>query len=117
MHELGLCEGVVQAVRARAAGRTVSRVALRVGAAHAVDEGSLRQAFELVAAGTEADGASLLVTTVPMQMSCAACGAEASSNDPLAVCPSCGSVEVALAGGDELTLESLTYAPVPSPPA
>jgi hydrogenase nickel incorporation protein HypA/HybF len=109
VHELGLCEGVVKAVRARAGGRPVAKVVLRVGAAHAVDERSLRQAFELVAAGTEAEGASLLLTTVPIQVSCAACGAAASSTDPLAVCPSCGSAEVELAGGDELILESLTY--------
>ena len=36
LHELGLCEGVLQAVERRAAGRRVTRVRVRVGAQHRV---------------------------------------------------------------------------------
>ena len=54
MHEYGLCEGVLDAVRQRAEGRKVAEVKVRFGVRHAVDQESLSQAFGFVAEGTEA---------------------------------------------------------------
>ena len=48
MHELGLCEGVLEAVERRAAGRRVTRVRVRVGAQHRVVESAFDQSFALV---------------------------------------------------------------------
>jgi D-sedoheptulose 7-phosphate isomerase len=113
MHEFGLCEGVLDAVRKRAAGRPVASVRLRCGVRHAVDEASMAHAFGVVAEGTEAAGATVTVITVPATVTCRDCGAAGESTDRLAACSACGSVNVELEGGDELILESLTYAPVP----
>lgn len=110
MHEIGMCEGILAAVQARAAGRRVARIRLRVGALHAVEPDALRQGFSMVSAGTEAEGAQVDLVVVPLEVLCGACGESAESTDPLALCPSCGSAEVDHTGGDELTLESLTYA-------
>jgi hydrogenase nickel incorporation protein HypA/HybF len=109
VHELGLCEGVLETVRRRAAGRTVRRVRVRAGVRHAVDPESMSQAFALVAEGTEAAGASVDVVTVPARLTCRACGASADTADLLAVCPRCHGVDVELRGGDELVLESIEY--------
>ncbi|MFH9425137.1 hydrogenase maturation nickel metallochaperone HypA [Streptomyces sp. NPDC017529] len=65
MHEVGLCEGILQAVEQRARGRRVTGLTVRVGERHAVVEAALAQGFELVAAGTVADGASVELITVP----------------------------------------------------
>jgi D-sedoheptulose 7-phosphate isomerase len=65
MHEFGLCEGVLDAVRKRAAGRTVAGIRVRCGERHAVDPPSMAQAFTMVAAGTEAADATVEVVTVP----------------------------------------------------
>jgi D-sedoheptulose 7-phosphate isomerase len=111
MHEFGLCEGVLDAVRKRAAGRPVAGVRLRCGVRHAVDEASMAHAFSVVAEGTEAAGATVEVITVPATVACRDCGAAGESTDRLAACPACGSVNVELDGGDELILESLTYVP------
>ncbi len=59
MHELGLCEEILEAVERRAAGRRVARVRLRVGELHHAVEPALAQAFELVAEGSVAEGAAL----------------------------------------------------------
>jgi hydrogenase nickel incorporation protein HypA/HybF len=117
MHEFGLCEGVLDSVRQRAAGRPVAGVRLRVGVRHAVDEASMTQAFRLCAEGTEASDASLDLVFVPALVSCRECGAQAETVDALAICPTCHSADVLVSGGDELVLESLTYAPVPAGPA
>jgi hydrogenase nickel incorporation protein HypA/HybF len=114
MHEYGLCEGVLDAVRARARGRKVAAIRVRFGVRHAVNRDSLSLAFETVAAGTEAADAAVELVTVPARVTCRGCGSSADSTDLLAVCPSCASTDVVLSGGDEMTLESVTYVPEPA---
>jgi hydrogenase nickel incorporation protein HypA/HybF len=116
MHEYGLCEGVLDAVRARAAGRQVAEVRIRAGARHGVDRDSMSQAFQHMAAGTEAADAVVDLVVTPMALHCEECDANGHTDDFLAVCPICGSDRVALTGGDELTLESIRYAAVPTAP-
>jgi hydrogenase nickel incorporation protein HypA/HybF len=110
VHEIGLCEGVVETVLRRAAGRPVRRIRLRAGVRHAIVPESMAQAFALVAAGTEAEAATVDLVTVPARLRCEACGAESETMDLLAVCRSCNSDRVRLSGGDELILESIEYA-------
>ena len=110
MHEFGLCEGVLDAVLKRAAGRRVAGIRVRCGVRHAVDAPSMVQAFTMIAAGTEAADASVDVVTVPAMMTCRDCGATGESADLVAACRTCDSVNVELDGGDELTLESVSYA-------
>jgi hydrogenase nickel incorporation protein HypA/HybF len=115
MHEYGLSEGVLDAVRQRANGRKVAKIRVRFGVRHAVVAESLEQAFSLVAAGTEADGAAVDLVTVPATISCRDCGASAETTDILAVCPRCGGDDVEISGGDDMVLESVTYeAPTPA---
>jgi len=117
MHEYGLCEGVLDTVRQRAGGRKVAGIRVRFGVRHAVVEESLVQAFSFVAAGTEAAGAVVELVTVPATIDCRDCGLRAETTDVLAVCPRCGGDDVAISGGDEMTLESITYEPTGSPSA
>jgi hydrogenase nickel incorporation protein HypA/HybF len=65
MHEIGLCESLLDAVERRAAGRKVLGVKFRVGEQHRVVDEALDQAFELVAAGTVAEGAAVELVVVP----------------------------------------------------
>lgn len=109
MHEFGLCEGMVAAVEHRAQGRPVERVGVRVGARHHVVDAAFQQAFEMVAAGSAADGADLEITVVPVTGRCADCDRSAESTDPLPVCPGCGGALTELAGGDDLLLEWIRY--------
>jgi hydrogenase nickel incorporation protein HypA/HybF len=65
VHEVGLCEALLDAVERRAAGRRVLGVKFRVGEQHRVVDEALDQAFELVAAGTVAEGAHVELEVVP----------------------------------------------------
>ncbi len=100
MHEMSYCEGVLEAVLRRASGRPVARVGVRIGAVHRV---------QLAAAGGPAEGATTDLVVVPVQGHCMDCRADFSSADPAPACPSCGSLEVAAYGGDEVVLEWLQY--------
>lgn len=65
MHELGLCESLLDAVERRAAGRRVLGVKFRVGEQHRVVDEALDQAFAMVAEGTVAEGARVELEIVP----------------------------------------------------
>ncbi len=114
MHEYGVCEGVLDAGPRARPRPQVAAIRVRFGVWHAVDADSLSHAFESVAAGTEAADAAIELVTVPARITCRGCGTSADSTDLLAVCPRCASTDVELTGGDEMTLESVTYVPDPA---
>lgn len=104
-----MCEGVVAAVEQRAAGRRVAGIGVRAGALLRVVPDAFRQSFELVAAGTVADGAEIDVTIVPVAARCTSCGEEFEAEDQAPACPACASLDVETTGGDDLMLEWLRY--------
>jgi hydrogenase nickel incorporation protein HypA/HybF len=110
MHEMSYCEGVLEAVTRRAKGRRVARVGVRIGAVHRVVADAFQQSFELAAAGGPADGATTEVVVVPVHGHCMDCRNDFEAPDPSPACPACGSLEVAVDGGDEVILEWLEYA-------
>lgn len=123
MHELGYAEGVLQAVERRAAGRPVTRIGVRIGAVHRVVAEAFEQSFQLAAAGGPAEGAAAEVVVLPVHGHCLDCRIDFQATDPAPPCPGCGSLEVAVEGGDEVILEWLQYAdvtdeqsPAPIPP-
>jgi hydrogenase nickel incorporation protein HypA/HybF len=109
MHELSYCEGVLEAVHRRAAGRPVARVGVRIGAVHRVVADAFEQSFQLVAMGGPAEGATTEVVVVPVRGHCMDCRDDFESTDPSPACPSCGSLDVAAEGGDDVVLEWLQY--------
>jgi hydrogenase nickel incorporation protein HypA/HybF len=116
MHEIGLCEGILDSVLRRARGREVSVVRVRVGVLHVVDEESMAQGFSLVAHGTEAAAARLEIVTVPVKVVCRDCGYDQQTFDLIVSCPRCHG-HIGVIGGDDLVLESLTYAKTAAPVA
>lgn len=115
MHEFGLCDGIIEAVQHRAAGRRVARVCVRVGVLQRVVESALQQAFAHAAEGTEAEDAHVDLVTIPVTTACRLCNTVTETSDIILVCPSCGGASIEIISGDELILESLEYeAPVES---
>lgn len=109
MHELGLCEAIMEAVARRAGTRPVARVRVRVGRLHHVHPEAFAQSFALAASGTVAEGAAADLVVVPVRWRCPACGAEGEADDRPLACGRCGALEPELTAGDELVLESLEY--------
>ncbi|MCL2396052.1 MAG: hydrogenase maturation nickel metallochaperone HypA [Acidimicrobiaceae bacterium] len=109
MHELGLCTSIVDAVERRAGERAVARVRVHVGRLNHVHPEAFEQSFAVAAVGTVAEGAAAELVLTPITAHCNGCGKDWGSDEIPTACPSCGSVDVALVGGDELVLESIEY--------
>lgn len=110
MHEYGICEGIVDAIEARAQGRKVARARVRIGTLHRVVEDAFQHAFAQAAVGTSAENAKFEMIVLPVIARCRTCGTEMQSEDSIPVCPKCGGVDLEITGGHELMLELLEYA-------
>lgn len=109
MHELGLCEAIVQRVEERAGERHVARVRIQVGRLHHVHPDAFEQSFMIAAAGGIAEDAVAELVLLPVRSHCPACGNETETDELVAICSACGSVDLDITGGDELTLELIEY--------
>ena len=75
MHELALCQAIVDTVGRHADGRRVERVDVRIGHFRQVVPDSLQFSWELLTEGTDLAGCRLVVDHVPAVVECRACGA------------------------------------------
>ncbi len=103
---------VVQRYAAQQPARRVDRVVLRVGVLSGVEPDSLRFAFDLVARGTPAEGATLEIESVPAAVYCPACRAEFAGEPGnfIFTCPRCGELCGDIRRGRELELSRLEFA-------
>ena len=109
MHELAIAEDVVSSVRERTRDRDGRVVRLRVGALAGVVPDALDFCFELAAAGTPLEGASLEIVQECGRAHCRTCEADFELPDALLLCE-CGSADVALLSGRELSVTSVEVA-------
>jgi hydrogenase nickel incorporation protein HypA/HybF len=109
VHELAIAESVVASVRERTADRHVAVVRLRVGRLAGVVPDALTFCFELAAAGTTLAGASLEIVEEHARAHCRTCAADFILYDPILLC-GCGSADVQLLSGRELSVTSVEVA-------
>ena len=80
---------------------------MQLGHLRQVVPDALEFAFELVARGTELEGAELVMEDVPAAGRCRRCGAESElPGFPLA-CAACGSLDLELLRGEELLVDAI----------
>jgi hydrogenase nickel incorporation protein HypA/HybF len=113
MHELSLADAVLTIVRDHAHGRRVTAVDVKVGRLRQVVPDALEFAFELLAAGTNVEGATLELEHVPVRVQCGACDVESEQDGFPFACTSCGDLAVDVVAGDELRVESIELADEP----
>ncbi len=110
MHELSLAEAVNNTIKElceRSAWTRVRRIVLKVGHMRQVDPELLVFAFDVVSKGTLSEGAELSVLELPVVFKCNACGENVTSEATAFICLNCGSTDVELLSGMELTIESM----------
>jgi hydrogenase nickel incorporation protein HypA/HybF len=85
----------------------VTALKLKVGAFRMVVPELLRSAFEVMRAGTVADGAALEIQAVPLIARCPRCVREIAVSDYVFFCPTCGSPLNEILSGKECDLVEL----------
>ncbi len=106
MHELAICQELVARVTALAGERraAVTHVRLGIGPLAGVEPALLARAYPFACAGTAAEGSSLAIDALPVEVLCRDCRARTAAAAGRLVCAACGSWRTDLAGGDELLL-------------
>jgi len=107
MHELGIAEATLDAVRkesARYPNTRVVRVGLRIGELAGIDASALRFAFEAIVQGTEFETLHLEIESCPQKRKCKDCGLDFVVRNYDPQCPDCHGLHCSCIGGEELDL-------------
>ncbi|WJS97902.1 hydrogenase maturation nickel metallochaperone HypA [Novosphingobium humi] len=107
---MAICESIRQILeeQARSAGFTrVERVRLAIGALSGVEPEALRFGFDVVMRGGVAEGARLEIEDVAARAWCMPCGANVAIAARYDACPQCGSYQLQVTGGQDMTIREL----------
>jgi len=110
MHEMGIANSVLEAVRTetrRYPGSYPCKVGVRVGEMAAIDQDALRFCFEAIIQETDLASLELAIEFCPRRHRCQGCGREFVVHDYDSRCPQCASLETTCISGDELELAYL----------
>jgi len=110
LHELAVCQGLmsqVELVARREFAKRVTSVTLQIGPLSGVEAQLLKEAFPIASAGSIAEGAGLVVESMPILVECPACGARSEVAPNRLVCAQCGEWRTRLVSGDEMLLKSV----------
>ncbi|MCB1823497.1 MAG: hydrogenase maturation nickel metallochaperone HypA [Candidatus Competibacteraceae bacterium] len=110
MHELSLCESIIETLTDqthRQGFSRVRRVWLEIGALANVELDALRFAFKVARENTVAATAELDILTLPGRAWCLDCAQTVEVNQLFDPCPLCGSYQWRLTGGNEMRIKEL----------
>ena len=110
MHEIAICQSILDIVKAQARSRKfrkVKRVRLEVGPFSGVEIEALRFGFDVVARNTLADGAVLEIDQTEAVARCLCCNLDSHIKQRFDACPHCGSHRLKITAGEELRIKEL----------
>ena len=110
MHELAICQALMNQVESIAAernARSVISIVVGMGPLSGVEAQLLKHAYPVASAGTVAEGAELVIEDLPVRIKCSQCGEESEARPNKLVCNSCGDWRTKVISGDELLLMSV----------
>jgi len=119
MHELAICQSLMNQVESIAAERNaqcVLSITVGMGPLSGVEAQLLKNAYPVASAGTVAENAELIIEYLPIRVKCSQCGSESDALPNKLVCKECGDWRTTLISGDELMLMSLELEKVKEEP-
>ncbi|WP_297368222.1 hydrogenase maturation nickel metallochaperone HypA [Acidocella sp.] len=110
MHEMALCEGLIQALEEQARAQDFARVHkvfLEIGALATIEPDAMRFNFPIVAKGTLAEGAALEIDFMDASAWCMACSRRVAVKRHGEGCPACGSYQLQILDGAQMRIKQL----------
>ncbi len=110
MHEMALCESVIEIIAEEAKRHAFTRVRavrLEIGTLGSVEPEAMRFCFDAVSRGTVAESARLEVIDVPGRAWCMSCSTGVVITRRLDPCPECGGYQLQVTAGDDLRVREL----------
>jgi hydrogenase nickel incorporation protein HypA/HybF len=110
MHEMSLCESILEILKEQAARdqfTQVKRVAIDIGPLSCVEPEALQFGFDVVMKGSLAEGAMLDIARPPAEALCLDCFKTVPVRARFDSCPECGSDALQVVSGEELRIREL----------
>ncbi len=110
MHEMSICEGILQVMEEQAETQRFERVKsvwLEIGPLAGVELEALRFGFDVVTRNSVAEGAKLEIIEMPGEAWCLTCSKTVPIAQRFDACPDCGSYQLQITGGEELRIKEL----------
>jgi hydrogenase nickel incorporation protein HypA/HybF len=110
MHEMSLCEGVLQILEDEAQRQHFSKVKavwLEIGTMSGVEIEAMRFCFDVIVRNTLADGATLNIIEIPAEAWCVDCAQTISIQQRYDACPHCGGYSLQVIRGEAMRIKEL----------
>ncbi len=110
MHEISLCESILEIMREKAETEAFERVrgvSLEIGALSCAEPEAMRFAFDAVMKDTLAAGARFEIVRVPGRARCLSCLHDVTIEQYGELCPDCGGSRLEISDGDQLRIREL----------
>lgn len=110
MHEMSLCEGVIQLIEQQAVEQPfhhVKTVWLEIGALAGVEIEAMRFSFDAIAKNTIADAAILEIIHIEGLAECPVCDQQTQVMARFDLCPTCGHYPLTILAGEEMRIKEL----------
>lgn len=110
MHEMSLCEGILQIIETEAQQQQfseVKQVVLDIGVLSGVEIPALEFAFEVVMRGSVAEKAKLKINTIEARAWCMPCSETVIIKQRYDACPLCEGYQLQVSSGDEMKIKEL----------
>jgi hydrogenase nickel incorporation protein HypA/HybF len=110
MHEMSICEGILQVLEQQAGPqgyRRVKTVWLEIGGLAGVEVDALRFGFDVVMKGSLAENARLEIIDIPAEAWCMQCSKAVPVKQRFDACPYCQGHQLQVTGGEQLRIKEL----------
>lgn len=110
MHEYSVTQSLVELCENEAARnniRSITRIFLKVGKFTGFSPDSIEFYFQHLKTGTKCSNAEIVFEEIPITIKCSSCGQDNKIDEPVLLCPDCGSDKIELLSGREFYVASI----------
>jgi hydrogenase nickel incorporation protein HypA/HybF len=110
MHEASIAQNVLDIAINTATENSaikINKVCLKIGQLTAIEENSLKFAFDALKEDTMAANAELLIEHIPIVGKCNNCGKKDTYSEMFFSCSNCGSYKMEILSGEELSIKEI----------